>query len=119
MREEGDFIDQVAHLSFYDENNPGREWMEYGRSNRAPVLDEDDDDGDIPLLSHLVRDQINMSDLREATGDDSISDWVRKNAGDTHLGKRKLQKGPTKGDPNRQKGKRQRNSKTSEQRHRD
>ena len=64
--------------------------MEYGRSNRAPVLDEDDDDGDIPLPSHIVRDQINVSDLREATGDDSISDWARKNVGDTHLGKRKL-----------------------------
>ena len=42
--------------------------MEYGRSNRAPVLDEDDDDGDVPLPSHIVRDQINLSDLREATG---------------------------------------------------
>ena len=105
MREEGDFIAQLAHLSFYDENNPVREWMEYGRSNRAPVLDEDDDDGDVPLPSHIVRDQINLSDLCEATGDDSISDWARKNVGDTHLGKRKLQKGPTKGDPKRQKGK--------------
>jgi len=105
MREEGDFIDQLAHLSFYDENNPVREWMEYGRSNRALVLDEDDDDGDIPLPSHIVRDQINVSDLREATGDDSISDWARKNMGDTHLGKRKLQKGPTKGDPKHRKGK--------------
>ena len=74
MREEGDFIDQLAHLSFYDENNLVREWMKYGRSNRAPVLDEDDDDGDIPLPSHIVRDQINESDLREATGNDSISD---------------------------------------------
>ena len=46
-----------------------------------------------------------MSDLREATGDDSISDWARKNMGDTHLGKRKLQKGPTKGHPKRPKGK--------------
>ena len=79
--------------------------MEYGRSNRAPVLDEDDDDGDIPLPSHIVRDQINVSNLREDTGDDSISDWARKNVGDTHLGKRKLQKGPTKGDPKHQKGK--------------
>ena len=105
MREEGDFIYQLAHLSFYDENNPVQEWMEYGRSNRAPVLDEDDDDGDIPLPSHIVRDQINLSDLREATGDDSINDWARKNVGDTHLGKRKFQKGPTKGDPKRQKGK--------------
>ena len=54
IREEGDFIDQLAHLSFYDEKNPVREWMEYARSNRAPVLDEDDDDGDIPLPSHIV-----------------------------------------------------------------
>ena len=30
MREEGDFIDQLAYLSFYDENNPVREWIEYG-----------------------------------------------------------------------------------------
>jgi len=105
MREEGDFIDQLAHLSFYDEKNPVREWMEYGRSNRAPVLDEDDDDGDIPLPSHIVRDQINVSDLREATGNDSISDWARQNIGDTHLGKRKLHKGPKKGDSKRRKGK--------------
>ena len=105
MREEGDFIDQLAHLSFYDENNPVREWMEYGRSNRAPVLDEDEDDGDVPLPSHIVRDQINLSDLREAMGDDSISDWARKNVGDTHIEKRKLQKGPTKGHPKRRKGK--------------
>ena len=46
-----------------------------------------------------------MSDLREATGDDSISDWARKNVGDTHLEKRKLHKGPTKGHPKRPKGK--------------
>ena len=46
-----------------------------------------------------------MSDLREATGDDFVSDWARKNVGDTHLGKRKLQKGPTKGHPKRPKGK--------------
>ncbi|XP_039849733.1 uncharacterized protein LOC120708510 [Panicum virgatum] len=105
MREEGDFIDQLAYVSFYDENNLVREWMEYGRSIRAPVPDEDDDDGDIPLSSHLVRDQINVPDLREATGDDSISVWARKNVDDTHLEKRKLQKGPTKGDPKRQKSK--------------
>jgi hypothetical protein len=26
--------------------------MEYGRSNQGPVLDEDDDDVDVPLPSH-------------------------------------------------------------------
>ncbi|XP_039814018.1 uncharacterized protein LOC120676755 [Panicum virgatum] len=105
IREEGDFIDQLAHLSFYDENNPVREWMEYGRSNRAPVLDEDDDDGDVPLPSHIVRDQINLSDLRDTTGDACISDWARRHVGDTHLGKRKFQRGHTKGDSKRQKQK--------------
>jgi hypothetical protein len=58
MCEEGDFIDQFAHLSFYDKNNPVREWMEYGRSNQDLVLDEDDDDLDIPLPSQIVRDHI-------------------------------------------------------------
>jgi hypothetical protein len=32
--------------------------MEYGRSNREPVLDEEDEDSDIPISSQLVRDQI-------------------------------------------------------------
>ena len=82
-----------------------REWMKYGRSNRAPVLDEDDDDGDVPLPSHIVRDQINLSDLRDTTGDACISDWARRHVGDTHLGKRKFQRGHTKGDSKRQKQK--------------
>jgi hypothetical protein len=103
VHEEGDFIDYLAHLSFYDENNPVREWMEYGRSNRAPVLDEDEDEdeGDIPIPSHILRDQIDPEDLRRATSDNCISDWARRNIGDTHLGKRKFQEGPTKGDPKR------------------
>ena len=46
-----------------------------------------------------------MSDLREAMGNDSIGDWACQNIGDTHLGKRKLQKGPKKDDPKRRKGK--------------
>src|SRR6185437_4644725 len=91
--------------SIYRKRDRFMQWMAYGRSNRAPVLDEDDDDGDIPLPSHIVRDQINVSDLREATGNDSISDWARQNIGDTHLGKRKLHKGPKKGDSKRRKGK--------------
>jgi hypothetical protein len=48
--------------------------MEHGRSNRVLVLDEDDDDGDVPLRSHIVRDQIDPSNLNDPTGDDCISD---------------------------------------------
>jgi hypothetical protein len=105
MREEGDFIDQFAHLSFYDENNPVREWMEYGRFNQDPVLDEDDDDSDIPLPSQIVRDHTHPSDLRQATGAEGISDWARTHVGNTHLGKKKLLKRPRKGGSKRQRGK--------------
>jgi hypothetical protein len=105
-RDEGDFIDHLAHLSFYDEHHPVREWFEYGRSNQEPVLDEDDhDDRDVPLPSHLVSDHGDPSDLRETMGDDCISDWARRVVGDSHLGKRKFQEGPKKGDPKRQQGK--------------
>jgi L-ascorbate metabolism protein UlaG (beta-lactamase superfamily) len=116
MREEGDFIDQLAHLFFYDEHNPVREWMEYGRSNPAPVLDEEDGDGDVPLSSHLVRDHIHPTGLRDDMGDDCISNWAHRNVGDTHLGKRKLQKGVTMGDLKRRRGK-GKVAKISEQRH--
>jgi uncharacterized membrane protein YgcG len=104
-RDEGDFISQLAHLSFYDEKNPIRDWMEYGRSNKAPVLDEDDDDGDVPLPNPLVSDQIAPEDLRAATGAEGISDWARQHVGDSHLGKRKLQTGRSKGAPKPKRGK--------------
>jgi hypothetical protein len=45
--DEGDIIEHLGQLSFYDEKNPVREWMKYGRSNRELVLDEDED-SDIP-----------------------------------------------------------------------
>jgi hypothetical protein len=67
--------------------------MEYGRSNRDPVLDEDDDDGDVPIPSQLVRDHINISDLCDATGDECISDWAHRHVGDTHIGKRRCRVG--------------------------
>jgi hypothetical protein len=101
-RDEGDFIDHLAHLTFYNEHNPVPEWMEYGRSNEAPVLDAANDDGDVPILSHIVSDHIDPSVLRDATGDECITDWACRNVGDTHLGKRKFQKGPKKVDSKRQ-----------------
>jgi hypothetical protein len=78
---EGDIIEHLGQLNFYDEKNPVREWMEYGRSNREPVLDEEDEDSVISIPSQLVRDQIDPKDLQTATGDDCISDgheemWV-------------------------------------------
>jgi hypothetical protein len=52
-----------------------------------------------------VSDHVDPSDLRETMGDDCISDWARRVVGDSHLGKRKFQEGPKKGDPKRQRGK--------------
>jgi hypothetical protein len=78
--------------------------MEYGTSNREPVLDEEDEDSDIPIPSQLVRDQIDPRDLETAMGDDCISDWARRNVGSSHIGKRLFQSGPKQGDPKRQKG---------------
>jgi hypothetical protein len=72
--------------------------MEYGKSNREPVLDEEDEDSDIPISSQLVRDQIDPKDLQTATGDDCISDWERRNVGSSHIGKRMFQSGPKQGD---------------------
>ncbi|TKC13318.1 DUF domain-containing protein [Robertmurraya kyonggiensis] len=103
-RDQGDFVEQLAHLSFYDPKNPVREWMEYGRSNKAPVLDEDDDEGDTPLPSNIVADKINPADLRTSTGEDCISDWARRHVGDTHVGKRKYHIAPSKVVPKRQRG---------------
>jgi hypothetical protein len=39
------------------------------------VLDEEDEDSDIPVPSQLVRDQIDPKDLQTATGDDWQSHW--------------------------------------------
>jgi hypothetical protein len=104
--DEGDFIDHLVHLSFYDEHHPVRDWFEYARSNQELVLyEDDDDDKDVPLQSHLVSDHVDPSDLRDTTGDDCISDWARRVVGDSHLGKRKFQEGPKKDDPKCQRGK--------------
>jgi hypothetical protein len=103
--DEGDIIEHLGQLNFYDEKNPVREWMEYGRSKREPILDEEDEDSHVPIPSHLVRGQIDPKDLKTATGDDCITDWARRNVGSSHIGKRMFQSGPKQGDPKRQKGK--------------
>jgi hypothetical protein len=103
--DEGYIIEQLGQLNFYDEKNPVREWMGYCRLNREPILDEEDEDSDVPIPSHLVRDQIDPKDICATTGDDCISDWACRNVGTTHIGKRMLQSVPKQDDPKRQKGK--------------
>ncbi|TVU18691.1 hypothetical protein EJB05_34802, partial [Eragrostis curvula] len=70
----------------YRLSNPIRDWMEHGRSNAPPLLDEDATDK-----------QLEGINLRE-----SIVSWSEDTVGDTHIGKRKHQTTLTK-----KKGKRQ------------
>jgi hypothetical protein len=49
--DEGDIIEHLGQLNFYDEKNSVRKWMEYGKSNQELVLDQKDEDSDIPILS--------------------------------------------------------------------
>jgi hypothetical protein len=44
----------LMELSPYDEQNLIREWMEHGRSNADPLLDEEDTQSDTPISSWLV-----------------------------------------------------------------
>jgi hypothetical protein len=56
--DEGDIIEHLGQLNFYAEKNLVREWMEYGRSNWEPILDEEDEDSDVPISSQLVTPKI-------------------------------------------------------------
>jgi hypothetical protein len=69
-------------LSLHDTNNPICHWMEMGRSNVDPVLDEEDTESDTPLPSSIVA---------EGTPKENLVNWTNKNVGDTHVGKRKAQ----------------------------
>jgi hypothetical protein len=53
MREEDSF-DKLLELSLYDSQNPIRYWMEHGRSNEDPLLDEEDTQSDTPIPSRIV-----------------------------------------------------------------
>jgi hypothetical protein len=52
-KREEDLFDKLMQLSLYDAQNPIREWMQHGRSNADPLLDEDTQ-SDTPILSKIV-----------------------------------------------------------------
>ena len=78
-----DPFEKLMQLSLYEETNPIRDWMENGRSNAAPLLDEETTESDTPLPAHLVVDPT------EASAPGSLVRWADKVVGETHLGKRK------------------------------
>jgi hypothetical protein len=49
-----DLVDKLMKLSLYDAQNPIRDWMEHGRSNADPLLDEVDTQSDTPNPSKIV-----------------------------------------------------------------
>ena len=84
---EFDPIGRMMDLSFYRQRNAIRDWMEYGRSNATPALDEDSDYNDTPIPSALFT---SMADENE-----NWDQWADKNIGDTHVGKRKTRVAPS------------------------
>jgi len=92
----------MMDLSLYRQQSAIRKWMELGRSNAAPALDEDSDLSDTPVPSTIVTDI--ARDIPELRNLD-VREWAEETVGDTHVGKRKTRVGPS--DRQRKKGKRQ------------
>jgi hypothetical protein len=76
-------------LTLVDASNPIREWMERARSTVQPELDEESPDTDAPIPSAMVTATTHPRDLQRHTVSSSVSEWARKNIGDSHRGKKK------------------------------
>jgi Cdc6-like AAA superfamily ATPase len=72
-REEEDLFHKLMELFLYDHQNPIREWMEHGRSNADPFLDEEDTESDT-IPSRIVMQGDNSRTLRRITSKTSIID---------------------------------------------
>ncbi|TVU12808.1 hypothetical protein EJB05_46468, partial [Eragrostis curvula] len=86
---EDDPFDKLMELTLLDESNPIRDWMEHGRSNGPPLLDEEATDSDTPIPSALVLQETEQ--LEGINIAESIVSWAEDTVGDTHIGKRKHQ----------------------------
>jgi hypothetical protein len=53
-KREEELFDKLMELPLYDAQNSIRDWMEHGRSNSSPLLDEEDTQSDTPILSRIV-----------------------------------------------------------------
>jgi hypothetical protein len=65
-------------------SNPICEWMERARSTVQPELDEESPDTDAPIPNVMVTATTHPRDLQRHTGLSSVSEWARKNIGDSH-----------------------------------
>jgi hypothetical protein len=87
--DDDDPFNRLMELTLVDANNPIHEWMERARSTIQPELDEESPDTNAPIPSAMVIATTHPRDLQHRTGSSSVSEWARKNIGDSHRGKRK------------------------------
>jgi hypothetical protein len=87
--DDDDTFNRLMELTLVDASNPIREWMEHARSTVQLELDEESPDTDAHIPSVMVTATIHPRDLQRRTGSSSVSEWARKNIGDSHRGKRK------------------------------
>jgi hypothetical protein len=87
--DDDDPFNRLMELTLVDASNTIREWMERARSTVQPELDEESLDTNAPIPSAMVTATTHPRDLQRRTGSSSISEWARKNIGDSHREKRK------------------------------
>jgi hypothetical protein len=68
------------YLSLHRNNEGIRDWMERGRSNEPPTLDEDSPSSDSPLPSTLFTSLVHEQGVIE-----EVQEWVDEAVGDTTL----------------------------------
>jgi hypothetical protein len=83
--DDDDPSNRLMELTLVDASNPIREWMERARSTVEPELDEESPETDAPIPSAMVTATADPRDLQHRIGSQSISQWARKNIGDSHI----------------------------------
>jgi hypothetical protein len=63
--------------------------MEHSWSSEDPLLDEENTQSDITILSRIVTQGDDSRTLQRVTGKSSLVDWANSTVGDTHIVKRK------------------------------
>jgi hypothetical protein len=63
--------------------------MEHSWSNEDPLLDEENTQSDITILSRIVTQGDDSRTLQRVTDKSSLVDWANSTVGDTHIVKRK------------------------------
>jgi hypothetical protein len=83
--DDDDPFDRLMELTLVDVSNLIREWMEHARFTVEPELDEESPETDALIPSAMVTATADPRDLQHRIGSQSISQWARKNIGDSHI----------------------------------